>query len=270
LEQGRIRQQPSTQEQVYRVDNKSFKRESGIRRKALVDELYRDLGHRRGGRSVRSMRAGLKRFSWVAIVAGTTLFKRLMDILLSAAALLALSPLFLLVALSIWLQDRGSPLFYQMRVGQWGREFRFPKFRSMVRNAETLKKELQAANQHGSEGVTFKMKRDPRITRVGAIIRKLSIDELPQLWCVLKGEMSLVGPRPPVPSEVARYTLADRRRLDVKPGLTCIWQVSGRSELAFDKQVSLDVQYIDSHSIWMDVALLLKTIPAILTGRGAY
>ena len=114
------------------------------------------------------------------------------------------------------------------------------------------------------------MKRDPRITRTGAFIRKLSIDELPQLWCVLRGDMSLVGPRPPVPQEVARYTLADRRRLDVKPGLTCIWQVSGRSELAFDKQVTLDVQYIDSHSIFLDIALLLKTIPAILSGRGAY
>jgi lipopolysaccharide/colanic/teichoic acid biosynthesis glycosyltransferase len=156
-----------------------------------------------------------------------------------------------------------------MRVGQWGREFRFPKFRSMVLDAEKRKQDLLGVNQHG-EGITFKMKRDPRITRTGAILRKLSIDELPQLWCVLKGDMSLVGPRPPVPSEVARYTLADRRRLDIKPGLTCIWQVSGRSELAFDKQVNLDVQYIDSHSLWLDIALLLKTIPAILTGRGAY
>ena len=114
------------------------------------------------------------------------------------------------------------------------------------------------------------MKRDPRITWFGAIIRKLSIDELPQLWCVLRGEMSLVGPRPPVPAEVARYSVSDRRRLEVKPGLTCIWQVSGRSELPFEQQVRLDAQYIDSHSLALDIALLLKTIPAILTGRGAY
>ncbi len=252
------------------VDSGKFKRESGLKRKALVDELYRDLGQRPGSRSVRSARAGLKRFIWVAIVSGTIAFKRFMDILVAAVAILVLSPLFLLVAVAIMVEDRGSPLFYQKRVGQWGQEFRFPKFRSMVMDAEKRKQDLLAVNQHGGEGVTFKMKRDPRITRVGAIIRKLSIDELPQLWCVLKGQMSLVGPRPPVPSEVARYTLADRRRLDIKPGLTCIWQVSGRSELAFDKQVSLDVQYIDSHSIWMDIALLLKTIPAILTGRGAY
>jgi lipopolysaccharide/colanic/teichoic acid biosynthesis glycosyltransferase len=252
------------------VDKRDWKRESGLRRKALVDELYRDYGQQRpGSRSLRSMRSGLKRYSWLAVVSGTIFLKRFMDIVVAVAALLLLSPLFLAVAIAIALEDRGTPLFWQMRVGQWGREFRFPKFRSMVLDAEKRKQELLGVNQHG-EGITFKMKRDPRITRTGAFIRKLSIDELPQLWCVLQGDMSLVGPRPPVPSEVARYTLADRRRLDVKPGLTCIWQVSGRSELAFDKQVNLDVQYIDSHSLWLDIALLLKTIPAILTGRGAY
>jgi lipopolysaccharide/colanic/teichoic acid biosynthesis glycosyltransferase len=252
------------------MDTRNLKRESGVRRKAMVEELYRDYGQNRpGGRSARSLRAGFKRFSWVAIVSSTIFLKRLMDILVAIVALVLLSPLFLAVAIAISIEDRGTPLFWQMRVGQWGREFRFPKFRSMVLDAEKRKQDLLGVNQHG-EGITFKMKRDPRITRTGAILRKLSIDELPQLWCVLKGDMSLVGPRPPVPSEVARYTLADRRRLDIKPGLTCIWQVSGRSELAFDKQVNLDVQYIDSHSLWLDIALLLKTIPAILTGRGAY
>jgi lipopolysaccharide/colanic/teichoic acid biosynthesis glycosyltransferase len=253
------------------VDSVNLKHESGLRRKALVDELYRGYGQKRPGkRSVRSLRARFKKFSWVAIVSGTVFLKRLMDLIVSTVALLILSPLFVIVALAIWLEDRGTPLFWQSRVGQWGRAFRFPKFRSMVADAEKRKKALLAVNQYGGEGINFKMKRDPRITRTGAIIRKLSIDELPQLWCVLKGDMSLVGPRPPVPDEVARYTLADRRRLDVKPGLTCIWQVSGRSELPFEKQVSLDVQYIDSHSILLDIALLLKTIPAILSGRGAY
>jgi lipopolysaccharide/colanic/teichoic acid biosynthesis glycosyltransferase len=154
-------------------------------------------------------------------------------------------------------------------VGQWGKEFAFPKLRSMVVNAEELKGKLTALNDHKS-GLTFKMKNDPRVTWIGKIIRKLSIDELPQLWCVLDGKMSLVGPRPPLPKEVARYTLPDRRRLDVKPGLTCIWQVSGRGDIAFAQQVELDVQYIQSQSVWFDIVLLCKTVPAILTGRGAY
>ena len=118
--------------------------------------------------------------------------------------------------------------------------------------------------------ITFKMKKDPRITWIGRIIRKLSIDELPQLWCVLKGDMSLVGPRPPVPSEVEKYTLSDRRRLDIKPGLTCIWQVSGRGDIPFKEQVKLDVQYIESQSIWLDIKIILLTVPAVLTGKGAY
>jgi lipopolysaccharide/colanic/teichoic acid biosynthesis glycosyltransferase len=119
-------------------------------------------------------------------------------------------------------------------------------------------------------GVIFKMKDDPRISRVGKILRRYSIDELPQLLNVLKGDMSLVGPRPPLPSEVELYTLAERRRLDVEPGITCIWQVSGRSEIPFDKQVELDIAYIDSQSVWGDVKLLLRTLPTVLKGRGAY
>jgi lipopolysaccharide/colanic/teichoic acid biosynthesis glycosyltransferase len=192
-----------------------------------------------------------------------------MDVVVSIVALSVLSPLFLVVAFFIYLEDGGPALFWQVRVGLRGQEFRLPKFRSMVVNAEQLKSSLIARNQHGA-GVTFKIQRDPRITRVGGLLRKLSIDELPQLWCVLRGDMSLVGPRPALPSEVARYMLRDRRRLDVKPGLTCIWQVSGRSELAFDQQVKLDEEYIDSHSLLLDIALLARTIPAILSGRGAY
>jgi len=139
----------------------------------------------------------------------------------------------------------------------------------MYIDAEARKAALMAQNEMAG-GVLFKMKDDPRITRVGKYIRRGSIDELPQLWNVLKGDMSLVGPRPPVPSEVALYTLADRRRLDAIPGITCIWQVSGRSEIPFKQQVELDVAYIESQSFWLDLKLLLKTIPAVLLGRGAY
>lgn len=196
--------------------------------------------------------------------------KRALDILVASAALLAASPLFLVVATLIKATDRGPVLFWQTRVGKWGHTFRFPKFRSMVTNAEALQKELFARNQHGGEGVTFKMKRDPRITWIGRFIRKTSIDELPQLWCVLRGDMSLVGPRPALEKEVARYSLDDRRRLDAIPGLTCTWQVSGRSDIAFPEQVRLDVDYIAQQSLWVDVKLLLRTIPAVVTGRGAY
>jgi lipopolysaccharide/colanic/teichoic acid biosynthesis glycosyltransferase len=196
-------------------------------------------------------------------------FKRLIDVTVSAAALLVISPLLLLVAAAIRLESAGSVFFSQVRVGRHGRHFRMYKFRSMSADAERLKKKLAAQNESAG-GVTFKIKRDPRITRMGRIIRKLSVDELPQLWNVLRGDMSLVGPRPPVPQEVALYTLQERRRLDVTPGLTCIWQVSGRSDLAFDQQVELDLRYISSRNLLGDCKLLLQTIPAVLGGKGAY
>jgi lipopolysaccharide/colanic/teichoic acid biosynthesis glycosyltransferase len=173
------------------------------------------------------------------------------------------------VILLIKITDRGPVLFWQTRVGRWGREFALPKFRSMVVDAELLQDALRERSGQPA-GVTFKMKRDPRVTWIGRIIRKFSIDELPQLWCVLKGEMSLVGPRPPLPSEVAQYTLTERRRLEVVPGLTCSWQVGGRSDIAFPQQVALDVQYIESQSLGLDLKLLLHTIPAVILGRGAY
>ena len=135
-------------------------------------------------------------------------------------------------------------------------------------NADDIKEKLVNLNESGS--IIFKIKKDPRLTHVGRVIRKLSIDELPQLFNVLKGEMSIVGPRPPLPSEVSRYKLRDLGRLEVMPGLTCIWQVSGRSNINFEKQVDLDLQYIESQSIWTDIKLLLKTVPAVLTGKGAY
>ena len=233
----------------------------------LVQELHRRYG--RGGASLRRHFL-VKKYAWTITVGGAKALKRALDIVGSLCGLIALSPVFLVTALCIKLTDRGPIFFWQTRVGRWGREFPFPKFRSMVTNAEKLKDTLMAQNQHGQAGVTFKMKKDPRVTWIGRIIRKLSIDELPQLWCVLKGDMALVGPRPPVPREVALYTLQDRRRLDVTPGLTCIWQVSGRGDIPFDQQVQLDVQYIESQSFWFDVKLLLATIPAVLLGKGAY
>jgi lipopolysaccharide/colanic/teichoic acid biosynthesis glycosyltransferase len=235
-------------------------------------DLIEDLHRRYGGAAASGIRMQWKytrkKYLWRIIVGGSNCLKRGLDIGVSLAALIALSPLFAVVALIVRM-DGGPALFWQTRVGQWGREFPFPKFRSMVPDAERLKDKLLALNDH-QNGITFKMKNDPRITRAGRFIRKASIDELPQLWCVLKGDMSLVGPRPPLPREVRNYTLKDRRRLDLKPGLTCIWQVSGRGDIPFDRQVELDVRYVESQSLWLDIGLLLKTIPAILIGKGAY
>lgn len=241
----------------------------GVRRAMLLEDLHNRYGNLAGGSLRMRLKYARKRYLWKLIVGGANFSKRAIDVLVSLAMLLLLSPLFFFVALAIKLTDRGPILFWQLRVGQWGAEFPFPKFRSMVTNAEALKDKLLAMNDHAN-GITFKMKKDPRITWIGRIIRKTSIDELPQLWCVLNGQMSLVGPRPPVPREVALYSLRDRRRLDVKPGLTCIWQVSGRGDIPFDKQVELDVQYIESQSVFFDIMLLLKTVPAILIGKGAY
>jgi lipopolysaccharide/colanic/teichoic acid biosynthesis glycosyltransferase len=195
--------------------------------------------------------------------------KRLIDVAVSALLLVCLLPLFAVVAALIKLTDGGPVLFWQTRVGRWGREFAFPKFRSMVPEAEGLLPGLLGQNDH-KEGVVFKMRGDPRVTWVGRIIRKFSIDELPQLWCVLRGYMSLVGPRPPVPREVAQYRISDRRRLDVLPGLTCIWQVSGRSLIPFPRQVELDLEYIENRSVWLDLKLLFRTIPAVFFSEGAF
>lgn len=196
--------------------------------------------------------------------------KRALDLLVVVPALLLLMPLFAMVALAIRLHDGGPALFWQRRVGRDGIEFAFPKFRSMRVDAEAVRQQLLQANQHGAQGVTFKMKRDPRITPIGRLIRRTSIDELPQLWCVLRGTMSLVGPRPPLVGEVVRYAPTDRQRLLVTPGLTCIWQVNGRSEVPFAQQVEMDLDYIRKPSLWADVRLLLKTLPAVIRGRGAY
>ena len=215
------------------------------------------------------LRFYLKRAGWLGVVKGAYLVKRVLDVVASAILLVLLMPVFFAVAVAIRLEDPGPILFKQKRVGRWGTLFTMWKFRSMYTDAEERKKELMAQNEMEG-GVIFKMKDDPRVTKVGRIIRKTSIDELPQLWNVLKGDMSLVGPRPPVPQEVDEYSLSDRRRLEVIPGITCIWQVSGRSDIPFDQQVELDVQYIQSQSFWSDIKILLKTVPALLFGTGAY
>ena len=195
--------------------------------------------------------------------------KRTIDVLFAFLFLIGLSPLFAFVAAAIKLTDGGPVLFWQTRVGRWGRQFPFPKFRSMVPNAEQLLDNVLVYNHHAT-GVTFKSKADPRLTWIGRIIRRTSIDELPQLWCVLIGDMTLVGPRPPVPREVEQYTLDDRRRLEVTPGLTCIWQISGRGDIPFERQVELDIEYIERQSVLLDFKILLLTVPAVVTGRGAY
>lgn len=215
------------------------------------------------------LRFQLKRLAWVSVVTATRVIKRVLDVFGSIALAIALTPFFLLVIALIRFDSPGPIFFAQQRVGRHGRQFKMFKFRSMYIDAEERKSALMAENEMQG-GVIFKMKDDPRITPVGKYIRRGSIDELPQLWNVFKGEMSLVGPRPPLPTEVAEYSLEDRRRLEVVPGITCIWQVSGRSEIPFDQQVELDVAYIESQSFWLDVKLLLRTVPAVLLGKGAY
>jgi lipopolysaccharide/colanic/teichoic acid biosynthesis glycosyltransferase len=195
--------------------------------------------------------------------------KRSFDVVFALLLLVVTLPLMLLIAAAIKLTDGGPVFYWQQRVGMWGETFSFPKFRSMVVRADELVASLAAKNQHGS-GITFKMKRDPRVTWIGRIIRRFSLDEFPQLWCVLRGQMSLVGPRPALPREVDRYSQKHRRRLGVRPGLTCIWQVSGRADIPFERQVQMDVDYVESHSFWMDLKLVVSTVPAVLTGRGAY
>lgn len=199
---------------------------------------------------------------------GGDILKRAFDIVGSIGFLVVFSPLYAVISLLVKLHDGGPIFFSQTRVGRYGKTFQMFKFRSMRLNAEAEFQKLLAQNQH-TEGVTFKMKNDPRVTKIGKFLRRYSIDELPQFVNVLRGDMSLVGPRPPVPREVALYSLADRRRLAVKPGLTCFWQVSGRSNIDFSGQVKLDVSYIESAGFWVDVKILAKTVGAVVAGDGA-
>jgi lipopolysaccharide/colanic/teichoic acid biosynthesis glycosyltransferase len=194
--------------------------------------------------------------------------KRAIDIVTSVFFLVAFSPVLLIAAIAVKLTSPG-PLFYvQERVGKGGETFRFAKFRSMRNGAHTELDDLQHLNE--VDGPVFKIKDDPRITPVGRFMRKYSIDELPQLVHVLTGQMSLVGPRPPLPTEVATYDGWHRQRLLVKPGITCIWQVSGRSDLDFETWVALDIEYIRTWRPWLDFVILLKTLPAVISAKGAY
>ncbi|OQX95766.1 hypothetical protein B6I21_03730 [candidate division KSB1 bacterium 4572_119] len=194
-------------------------------------------------------------------------FKRTFDILLSLMFLVLLSPVLIFTMIAIKLESKGPIFFSQIRSGVNGRKFKLYKFRSMIVGAEMKKKHLEKMNE--MDGPVFKIKYDPRITRVGRLIRKFSIDELPQLFNVLKGDMSIVGPRPPLPVEVDMYELWQRRRLSLKPGLTCIWQVSGRNNVNFERWMEMDLEYIDNWSTWLDLKILFKTFFVVLFGYGA-
>jgi lipopolysaccharide/colanic/teichoic acid biosynthesis glycosyltransferase len=194
--------------------------------------------------------------------------RRCLDITISAGALLVLSPLLGLTGLAIKLDSRGPILFSQTRVGQNGKTFTLIKFRSMTTDAESRREGLLATSDR--EGVCFKSRNDPRVTRVGRFIRRFSIDELPQILNVLRGEMAIVGPRPALPSEVAAYPRRALGRLAVKPGITGVWQVSGRATIGFDQMVEMDISYASSRTVLMDLVLILRTFGAVTSGRGAY
>lgn len=195
--------------------------------------------------------------------------KRIMDVMLALIGLVLLSPLFILVALLIKMEDpKGSVFFYQTRIGKNERPFRMYKFRSMVSNAEELLEKLLDQNEVG--GAMFKMKEDPRITKLGKFIRKTSIDELPQLWNVVRGDMSLVGPRPALPREVMQYTSYDKQRLSVSPGCTGLWQVSGRNNLSFQEMLELDLEYIERRNLWLDIKVMLRTVKVMVFPNSAY
>ncbi|MEN6461184.1 MAG: exopolysaccharide biosynthesis polyprenyl glycosylphosphotransferase [Syntrophomonas sp.] len=196
------------------------------------------------------------------------LAKRCLDIVASILSILVLFPFFILIAIIIKLDSKGPVLFSQTRVGENGNTFEMFKFRSMQVGSEVRLNDLKEKNE--ADGPVFKIRNDPRITKIGTFLRKTSIDELPQLINIIKGEMSFVGPRPPLPSEVNQYTPYQMQRLLVKPGLTCYWQISGRSDLSFEEWVDLDLKYIRERNIALDISLILLTIPVILTGKGAY
>lgn len=200
---------------------------------------------------------------------GYRIVKRLFGIIASTIALILISPIFLIIAICIKVDDPNGSVFYtQIRVGKDGKKFKMIKFRSMISNADDLLEKLRSQND--IEGAMFKMKNDPRITRVGHFIRKYSLDELPQLINVIKGDMSIVGPRPPLPSEVEQYTDYDKQRLMVTPGATGMWQVGGRNDVDFDTMVKLDLTYIKNRSVWLDLKIMFETIKIMVRPNGAY
>lgn len=194
--------------------------------------------------------------------------KRIFDVIASACGLIILSPLFLILIFLIRKEDDGPAFYSQERIGKDGKPFRMWKFRSMVVNADKMIDQLEDQNE--IDGAMFKIKDDPRVTKIGHVIRKYSLDELPQLWNVLIGDMSLVGPRPPLPEEVAEYTAYDKQRLEVMPGCTGLWQVTKRNEADFDEMVWLDIVYINHSGVWEDFKLLVKTVGVVIHPNGAY
>lgn len=199
---------------------------------------------------------------------GYRVTKRAFDLIVGSGILLLLLPVIPLVALMIRFDSEGPVFYRQQRIGMGGRPFRFYKFRSMRADSDRLRADLEARNE--LTGPVFKIKNDPRVTAVGQFLRRSSLDEIPQIFNVLKGDMSIVGPRPALPGEVARYEAWHRRRLDVKPGITCLWQVAGRSHVDFDEWMRLDIEYMSRRSLRTDVAIFVKTIPAVIARRGAY
>lgn len=194
--------------------------------------------------------------------------KRLLDVIAALFALVVTAPVMLVLAILIKLESRGPVIYKSTRIGLGGRSFTFYKLRSMVQDADVRRQQLAHLNE--ADGPVFKIARDPRVTRVGRFIRTSSLDEIPQFINVLKGDMSLVGPRPPIPEEVAQYEPWQLRRLDVRPGITCLWQISGRSRLGFQEWMRLDLEYIRHRSFLLDLKILLRTIPAVLSREGAY
>lgn len=237
-----------------------------------IDEKTEQMLHLLAGQHFRSRyalwRLQLHKVLWSVRVQWLRYLKRGLDLLILTLALPMVLPLGLVTALAIWLDSPGPVIFRQTRVGKWGKLFVCYKFRSMAIDAEERKQALLMANE--ADGPIFKIQNDPRMTRVGRLIRKASIDELPQLINILKGDMSFVGPRPPLPSEVSLYEYEQRRRLNAVPGLTGLQQVSGRSDLPFERWVELDLQYINEQSLGKDIVILLKTIPTVIFGKGAY
>jgi lipopolysaccharide/colanic/teichoic acid biosynthesis glycosyltransferase len=212
--------------------------------------------------------AVLPRTGYLAASRWQLAVKRAMDVVVSGVALVVLAPLFVVITVAVLTTSRGGLLYKQDRIGQHGEMFRFWKFRSMRANAHEEKSTLWGLNEQ--DGPIFKIRKDPRVTRVGRILRRLSLDELPQLVHVFTGRMSLVGPRPHLPEEVAAYSPRAQQRLAAKPGITCIWQVSGRSDLDFETWIDLDLEYVHTWNLRQDLRLLAKTVPAVVSGRGAY
>jgi exopolysaccharide biosynthesis polyprenyl glycosylphosphotransferase len=192
--------------------------------------------------------------------------KRALDVMVACAALTVLAPLMIVIAIAVLIDSPGSVLYRTYRVGKQGRPFPFYKFRTMVSNADLMLEEVWSLNER--KDVLFKVSRDPRVTRVGRFLRRYSLDELPQFWNILRGEMSLVGPRPPLMSEYEKFQPEHRRRMEVSPGLTGLWQVMARRDPSFETYVRLDCHYVEHWNLWLDLKILLKTIPAVLGGNG--